>query len=80
MSTLLDDSWQVFKSTKWTNRLLVETGSSNTFTLFNTGLAVAMTDKFAIKFGYEVRNNSQIPPEDEFNTDTTTTMNLVYNF
>jgi len=77
---LLDDSWQVFKTTVWTNRLLVETGSSNTFTQFNTGLAVSMTDKFAIKLGFEARNNSQIPPGDSEHTDTVTSANLVYNF
>jgi putative salt-induced outer membrane protein len=52
---LLDDSWQVFKTTLWTNRLLVESGSSNTFTQFNTGLAVSMTERFAVKLGFEFR-------------------------
>jgi len=77
---LLDDTWQVFKSTRWTNRLLVETGSSNTFTQFNTGLAVSMTDRFAIKLGFEARNNSKIPPGDTEHTDTITSANVVYNF
>ena len=77
---LLDDTWQMFKSTRWTNRLLVETGSSNTFTQFNTALAVAMTDKFALKLGFEARNNSKIPPGDTEHTDTITSANIVYNF
>jgi len=79
---LLDDSWQVFKTTLWTNRLLVEAGSSNTFTQFNSGLAVSMTDKFAVKLGYEVRHNTDVPKgiEDQENTDTITSVNLVYNF
>ncbi len=77
---LLDDSWQVFKSTNWTNRLLVETGADNSFTQFNTGLAVSMTESFALKIGFEVRNNSKVPPGDSEKTDTVTTMNLVYNF
>jgi putative salt-induced outer membrane protein len=77
---LLDDTWQVFKSSVWTNRLLIETGADNTFTQFNTGLAVSMTDKFAVKLGFEIRNNSKVPPGDSENTDTITTMNLVYNF
>ena len=80
MRFLLDDNWKVFSTTTWTNRLLVETGSSNTFTQFNTGLAVAMTDKFAVKLGFEARHNSKIPPGDEHNTDTITSVNLVYNF
>ena len=77
---LLDDSWQVFKTTVWTNRLLVEAGSSNTFTQFNSGLAVSMTDRFAIKLGFEARHNTTIPPGDEEHTDTITSANLVYNF
>jgi len=77
---LLDDSWQMFKSTRWTNRLLVETGSSNTFTQFNTALAVSMTDKFAVKLGFEARNNSKIPPGDTEHTDTITSANIVYSF
>ena len=79
---LLDDSWQMFESTLWTNRLLVEAGSSNTFTQFNTGLAVSMTDRFALKLGFEVRHNTDVPRgiADNENTDTITSANLVYNF
>lgn len=77
---LLDDGWQVFKSTRWTNRLLIETGSSNTFSQFDTNLAISMTDKFAIKLGFQIRNNTKIPPGDSEHTDTITTANLVYNF
>ena len=79
---LLDDFWQVFKTTQWTNRLLVEAGSSNTFTQFNTGLAVSMNEKFALKLGFEVRHNTDVPRDiaDSENTDTITSVNLVYNF
>ena len=77
---LLNDTWQIVDSTAWTNRLLVETGSNNTFTQFNTGLVVSMTDRFAIKLGYEWRNNSKLPPGETEKTDTITSVNLVYNF
>ena len=79
---LLDDSWQVFESSLWTNRLLIETGSDNTFTQFNTGLAVSMTERFALKLGFEIRHNTDVPQgiADSENTDTITSMNLVYNF
>ena len=77
---LLDDAWQVFETTAWTNRLLVETGSNNTFTQWNTGLTVSMTDAFAVKLGFELRNNSKVPPGDTEKTDTITSVNLVYNF
>lgn len=77
---LLDDSWQVLESTMWTNRLLVESGSDNTFTQFNTAAKIAMNEKFAVSIGFEVRNNTNIPPGDSEDTDTITTVNLVYNF
>ena len=77
---VLDDSWQVFSTTLWTNRLLIESGSSNTFTQFNTGLAISMTDRFAVKLGFEARNNTNLPPGDTEDTDTITSVNLVYNF
>lgn len=77
---LLDDSWQVFSTTAWTNRLLIETGSDNTFTQWNTGLAVSMNARFALKFGFELRNNSTVPAGDSKKTDTVTSANLVYKF
>ncbi len=77
---LLNDAWQMFKSTHWTNRLLIEAGADNTFTQFNTGVAVSMNEQFALKFGFEIRNNSNVPTGNTEKTDTTTTMNLVYNF
>ena len=77
---LLDDAWQVFKTTAWTNRLLIETGTNNTFTQWNTGLTVSMTDAFALRIGFELRNNSNVPPGDSEKTDTITSVNLVYNF
>jgi putative salt-induced outer membrane protein len=80
MRLLLEDTWQVFKTTTWNNRLLVESGSSNTFTQFDTGLAVSMTEAFAVKLGWQMRYNSKIPPEDDHNTDTVASINLVYNF
>jgi putative salt-induced outer membrane protein len=77
---LLEDAWQVFSTTTWNNRLLVETGSDNTFTLFNTGVVVSMTERFALKVGWEYRHNSTIPLGTVDKTDTTTSANLVYNF
>ena len=77
---LLDDVWNITSNTAWNNRVLVETGSDNTFTQFNTGLVVAMNEKFAVKLGWEYRHNSEIPAGVEDKTDTTTTANLVYNF
>ncbi len=77
---LLDDTWQAFETSIWTNRLLVESGSSNTFSQFNTELAVSMTSRFAVKLGFELRNNTDVPAGGTEKTDTITSANLVYNF
>jgi putative salt-induced outer membrane protein len=77
---LLDDHWTISDNMSWINRVLVESGSENTFTQFNTGFNVAMTSKMAVKLGYEVRNNTKVPPGDSEKTDTMATVNLVYNF
>jgi len=76
----LDDMWLITPSTAWNNRLLVEAGSDNTFTQFNTGLTVSMNERFALKLGWEYRHNTEIPPGVVDKTDTTTTANLVYKF
>ena len=76
---LLDYKRQVTDNTQFSNRLLVESGSDNTFTQNLAGLSVAMNDNFALKFGFEYRNNSDVPPGVD-KTDTITSANLVYNF
>ncbi len=77
---LVDGVWVITPSTQWNNRLLVESGADNTFTQFNTGLTVAMNSRFALKLGFEIRNNTDVPAGVSDKTDTTTTMNVVYNF
>ena len=76
---VLDYTRQVTDNTEFSNRLLVESGSDNTFIKNLLGLSVAMNDKFALKFGFEYRNNSDVPPGVD-KTDTITSANLVYNF
>ncbi|HSN00241.1 MAG TPA: DUF481 domain-containing protein [Rudaea sp.] len=58
---------------------VVEAGSGNKFMQNDAGLAVKMSDKLALKVGYQVRHNSQV--EAGFKkTDGLFTTNLVYNF
>lgn len=76
---LLDFSRTITDNTVFTNRFLVESGSSNTFYQNLAGLSVSMNDDFAMKFGYEYRHNSDVPPGVD-DTDTITSANLVYNF
>ena len=66
-------------TTSFVNTLLVEAGDSNTFLQNDAGLQVAMSKKFALKVGYQVRRNSDVAPGIK-TTDQLVTTNLVYNF
>ncbi len=59
--------------------LLVEAGSDNTFASNEFGIAVAMSEKLALKAGFDVRHNTDVGPGIE-KTDRLTKVNLVYNF
>ena len=76
---LVDYTRQVTDNSEFTNRFLVESGSNNTFIQNVAGFSVSMNDKFAMKFGFEYRNNSDVTPGVD-DTDTITSANLVYNF
>lgn len=76
---LVDYRLSLTANTDLTNALLIESGSDNTFAQNTFGVAVAMNDKLALKFGLEARYNSESTPGTK-STDTLTTMNLVYSF
>lgn len=76
---VLDYTHQLTDNSEFTNRLLVESGSDNTFIQNLAGLSVSMNDKFALKIGFEYRNNSDVPPGVDA-TDTITSANLVFKF
>lgn len=65
-------------STVFDNRLLVESGSSNTLINNDAALKVAINDHFALSFGVLVRHNTDAPEGTE-ETDTTTTASVVYS-
>lgn len=66
-------------TTTFENVLLTEAGSDNTFLQNDAGLAVSMSEKFALKLGYQVRHNTDVT-EGAKKTDQLLTTNLVYNF
>ena len=76
---LLDYSHQVTDNSEFTNRFLVESGSDNTFLQNLAGFSVSMNDRFAMKFGFEYRHNTDVPFGVD-DTDTITSANLVVNF
>ncbi|MBB5015404.1 DUF481 domain-containing protein [Rehaibacterium terrae] len=74
---LLDYQHKLTANTDLVNTLLVETGSDNTFVQNDLGLVVAMNSRVALKAALQTRYNSDVP-ENRRNTDTLTTVNLVY--
>jgi putative salt-induced outer membrane protein len=75
----IDFMHQFNSSTKLTNKLIVESGSSNTSIKNDLALEVKMSKKLALAAGYSVLHNSA-PADDVKKTDTITTLNVVYAF
>lgn len=68
---------QLTETTKIVERFLVETGSENTYFQNDLGLEVSMSDRLALRAGYQYRRNTDVPPGVE-KTDTLTTLGLIY--
>lgn len=66
-------------STKLTDKLRLESGPTNTSLLNELALEVKMSKKLSLAAGFGVRRNSQ-PPAGLKQTDTVSTLNLVYAF
>jgi putative salt-induced outer membrane protein len=75
----IDFMHQFNSSTKLTNKLILESGSSNTSIKNDLALQVSMSKKLALAAGYSVLHNTK-PADDVKRTDTVTTLNLVYAF
>ncbi len=67
------------ETTRVTNALVLESGSSNTYVENALALQVTMTDRMALALGYTIRHNTEVPAGFE-KTDKLTTVNLVYEF
>jgi putative salt-induced outer membrane protein len=68
---------QFTETTKLVERFLVETGSENTYLQNDIGLEVSINSTLALRVGYQVRHNTDVPPATE-KTDTLTTIGLIY--
>jgi putative salt-induced outer membrane protein len=73
----LDFEHKFTETTSLLNKFIVESGAENTFAQNDLALQVKMTDVLALAVGYSVRHNTQ-PPAGFQETDTLTTINLVY--
>jgi putative salt-induced outer membrane protein len=66
-------------TTTLTDKLLVESGSSDTLVTNTLALAVKISGKLALSLGYNIQNNSNPPPGLK-KLDSLETVNLVYSF
>jgi putative salt-induced outer membrane protein len=73
----IDFSHQLSKTTKILDKLLIESGSSNTSLQNDLALQVSMTDALALSVGYSLHNNTKPPPGAK-KLDQLMTVNLVY--
>jgi putative salt-induced outer membrane protein len=75
----LDFKHALTANTSLTNLLLAESGGGSTFLQNDLGVAVQMSERFALKAGYQVRHTTEVPVGIE-KTDRLFTTNLVVGF
>jgi putative salt-induced outer membrane protein YdiY len=75
----LDFSHTFTKTTVFTNKFLIEAGSSNTLLRDGLALTVKMSDKLALSVGYGIKDNTK-PPAPLKKLDTVASVNLVFGF
>jgi putative salt-induced outer membrane protein len=71
--------WQFSETAEFTQDLLIEAGSENTFSLSRTALSAKLLGDLALVASYTIRNNSDVPLAVE-KTDTFTALSLEYSF
>lgn len=72
-------AWKISDSANFEQKLSIETGSGNTFTKSESYVSAKLNGSLRMKFGFVVSHNSNVDAGKE-NTDTETTMTLVYQF
>lgn len=71
--------WKITSNAEFKQTVSVEAGADNTRTVSETSLSASITDSLEMKVGFEIANDTDVAPGKE-KTDTTTYVNLVYNF
>jgi len=72
-------AYKISETSEFNQNFLVESGSSNTYGKSETFLKLVIVGNLGAKLGYEVTHNTDVPVGTE-NTDTITTVTLVYSF
>lgn len=71
--------WKITKTAEFKQLISMESGADNTRTMSETSLSTSINEAMKMKVGVAVANDSDVAPGKE-KTDTTTFVNLVYNF
>jgi putative salt-induced outer membrane protein YdiY len=71
--------WQVSPSAAFMQTVSVERGTSNVHSIAETALSTKINDTMQMKAAFSARNDTNVP-EDKKNTDTQTSLTLVYSF
>jgi putative salt-induced outer membrane protein len=71
--------WAVSPSAQFVQRMSVERGTSNTHSIAETSLATKINSTMQMKAGFSARNDTNVPTGKK-NTDTQTSLTMVYSF
>jgi putative salt-induced outer membrane protein len=71
--------WKVSPSAAFSQTVSVERGTSNVHTVAETALSTKINGTMQMKAAFSARSDSKVP-EDKKNTDTQTSLTLVYSF
>lgn len=71
--------WALSENSEFTQDLLVEAGSENTYTVSKTAISATLVGDLALVASYTIKNNSDVPLGTE-KTDTFTALSLEYAF
>lgn len=71
--------WQVSPSAFFAQTVSVEKGTGNTHSVAETSLSTKINGSMQMKAGFSIRNDSVVP-DDKKNTDTQTSLTMVYSF
>jgi putative salt-induced outer membrane protein YdiY len=71
--------WAVSPSAQFVQRMSVERGTSNTHSIAETSLSTKINSTMQMKAGFSARNDTNVPAGKK-NTDTQTSLTMVYSF
>ena len=75
----LDYNWQISENARFTQLIAMEYGDTNTKTVSESALLTKINGSLQMKFAFNITHNSDVSIDKE-NTDTETSLTLVYSF